>query len=197
MFTLFGLLLLLTLDSGSDVVRITAIGGTVLGGALAVFFLLQHAGLFGILGHWIEGLANGAGWSTVVTDARALDAEIERIYQRRRALTASAVWRLLGWLAGTLEVWAALWVLGHPVNLGEALMLESLIQAVRSAAFLIPGALGVQEGGLILLGGLVGLTPETALALSLLKRVREVLWGIPGLAAWQLSHAQRMRRAPA
>ncbi len=95
-------------------------------------------------------------------------------------------WHLLGWIAGTLEIWAGLWLLGSPVTFLDALMLESLIQAVRGAAFFMPGALGVQEGGLILLGAVVGLTPQVALALSLIKRIRELLLGLPGLLSWQM-----------
>jgi hypothetical protein len=68
-------------------------------------------------------------------------------------------------------------------------MLESLGQAVRAGAFAVPGALGVQEGGYVMLGRVVGLEPETALALSLTKRVRELVLGIPGLIAWQLDAA--------
>jgi hypothetical protein len=73
-------------------------------------------------------------------------------------------------------------------------MLESLIQAVRSAAFFMPGALGVQEGGLILLGAVVGLGPEVALALSLIKRIRELAVGLPALLAWQMVEGRRLVR---
>jgi hypothetical protein len=57
---------------------------------------------------------------------------------------------------------------------------------VRAGAFAVPGALGVQEGGYVMLGRVVGIGPEIALALSLAKRVRELVLGIPGLIAWQL-----------
>jgi uncharacterized membrane protein YbhN (UPF0104 family) len=63
--------------------------------------------------------------------------------------------------------------------------LECIIFAIRSAAFFIPGALGVQEGGYLLLGAALGLPPEVALAVSLLKRGRAIILGIPALAAWQ------------
>jgi hypothetical protein len=55
---------------------------------------------------------------------------------------------------------------------------------VRSGAFAVPGALGVQEGGFVLLGPLVGVSPETALALALVKRVRELAIGGGGLLVW-------------
>jgi hypothetical protein len=43
----------------------------------------------------------------------------------------------------------------------------------------------VQEGAYVMLGGLFGLPPDTALALSLLKRARDLAIGIPALATWQ------------
>jgi hypothetical protein len=41
--------------------------------------------------------------------------------------------------------------------------------------------LGIQEGGYLLLAPLAGLAPDAALALSLAKRARELLLGLPGL----------------
>ncbi len=49
----------------------------------------------------------------------------------------------------------------------------------------MPGGLGIQEGGLVLIGSQLGLTPELALALSLAKRARELLVGVPCLIVWQ------------
>ena len=54
------------------------------------------------------------------------------------------------------------------------------------AAFFIPGGLGVQEAGYLLFGLIYGLPPDQGLALSLVKRLREVLLGLPGLLAWQM-----------
>ena len=66
----------------------------------------------------------------------------------------------------------------------EALILESLGQAIRSSGFMIPGAYGIQEGGFMVLGTVMGLAQETGLALSLVKRVRELLVGLPALIIW-------------
>ena len=76
--------------------------------------------------------------------------------------------------------------MGVPIGLGDALVLESLSHAVRSAAFIVPGALGIQEAGLIALGALIGIDAQTALALSLVKRAREIAFGAPALLAWQV-----------
>ncbi len=191
-FTIMGLGVLVALGADRHLVDAALIGGGLLTVCVLLFFIAQRAGMFGFSSRLVASVANRAGWTSLVDDATALDGAIRTLYARRPAVIASAIWRLLGWLAGTLEVWAALWFLGHPVGFAEALMVESLVRAVRSAAFMVPGALGVQEGSLIVLGSVIGLAPDVSLALSLVKRVRELAWGLPGLAAWQLSALHRL-----
>ena len=69
-------------------------------------------------------------------------------------------------------------------------MVESLGQAIRALGFAIPGALGVQEGGYVLICGLFGVPASSALALSLIRRAREIALGVPGLAVWHWSEAR-------
>jgi uncharacterized membrane protein YbhN (UPF0104 family) len=64
-----------------------------------------------------------------------------------------------------------------------------VIQAVSSAAFFVPGGLGVQEGGFILIGGALGLDPATCLALAGARRIRDLLIFLPGLFAWQIAES--------
>jgi uncharacterized membrane protein YbhN (UPF0104 family) len=56
--------------------------------------------------------------------------------------------------------------------------------------FAVPGALGIQEGGYIVICRALGLSPEIAIALSLIKRLREVVLGVPGLILWQRTGAK-------
>jgi NTE family protein len=84
---------------------------------------------------------------------------------------------------GAVETWIALWLIGVPVSPIEAVILESLTQALRAAAFPVPSALGVQEGGFTVLGALFGIPPAAALALSFVKRVPDLAIGLPGLLA--------------
>ena len=76
--------------------------------------------------------------------------------------------------------------MGLPASYSEALIIESLLQAIRGAAFAIPGALGAQEGGLIAICALFGLPAEAAIAMSLIKRVPDVVFGAPSLLGWQM-----------
>jgi len=78
-------------------------------------------------------------------------------------------------------------VLGAEASFAQAFAIEALIQLVSSAAFLIPGGLGVQEGGFVLIGGLLGFDAPTCLALAGARRVRDLLFYVPGLLAWQVA----------
>jgi uncharacterized membrane protein YbhN (UPF0104 family) len=71
-------------------------------------------------------------------------------------------------------------------------VIESLTQAVRAGAFMIPSAIGAQEAGLILLCGIFGVPPDEALALSLIKRAADVIVGVPGLIALQIMEGGRL-----
>src|SRR2546421_547394 len=66
-----------------------------------------------------------------------------------------------------------------------ALVMDRLVGAIRAVVFLVPGALGVQEGGYVLLCALFGLPPGAALALSLARRGRAVLIAAPVLLSWE------------
>lgn len=46
-------------------------------------------------------------------------------------------------------------------------------------------------------GTLFGMGPETALALSLLRRARDLSFGVPALLAWQLAEGRRALRSGA
>ena len=185
LFTLFGLLLLIEHLGGGGLVAPSLAGVAIMGFLVAAFFAVQRRGLFAGLARSIGRFGGDRRWAQLTSSAEALDETVAQIYRDRGALIAAVSWHLMSWILGAGEVWLALRFIGHPVDLQTALLLESLGQAVRVAAFAIPGAMGVQEGGYLVLGRAVGLAPETCLALSLSKRVREIALGIPGLIAWQ------------
>lgn len=131
--------------------------------------------------HAVRRFSRKRDWSQWVAQAQAIDLAVESTYRRTGAVTASFVFSLVGWIVGTGEVFLITRLVGTPVSWRDAFVLESLGQAIRGAGFAIPGALGVQEGGYLLLAPLAGLAPNAALALSLAKRARELLLGLPGL----------------
>ena len=165
---------------------IAIIGGIVYLSLLGfIFYRLQTAGLFGAIASFSQRILP-LGHDNLEEAASQVDLAVKAMYGRTSQLAFAFTWRFAFRLVAAGEVWLAMRWLGHPVNLWEALILESLGQAVRSAAFLIPGGLGAQEGGLMLIGVALGVPTSISLGLSLCKRCRELLLGIPGLIVWQL-----------
>jgi putative membrane protein len=160
-------------------------------GLLAVqvggFYWMQRRGLFSKLMRAATRFAGKRDWSEWMSHAEAIDRAVQLTYGRSGPVAASFLLSWVGWVVGTGEVYLILQLIHHPVSWLDALLLESLGQAIRGAAFAIPGALGVQEGGYLLLAPLAGLPPDAALALSLAKRARELLLGVPGLLYLHLS----------
>jgi putative membrane protein len=162
--------------------------------AVAGFYAVQRAGIFKWTATLASRLAKLPQWNSLVKDGEALDQTIRVLYARRSGLAACCFFWILSWIIAAGEVWIALRVLGLQASFTTAIILESTSLLIRSVAFLVPGAVGVQEGGYILLGNLLGIPGDMALALSLLRRVRELGVGIPGVIAWQFVEAGHLRR---
>lgn len=190
-FTLIGLALLMLDPAHTDIVH--WIGGAIVGavGVIAAFIVAQRFGLFRLLEEGILKLARKQQWKGAEQLAGLHD-EIVALYKSPRRLVWGTLLHLLSWSLGGLEIWVALHVLGIDADLRAALIVESLGQAFKSIGFAIPGALGVQEGGLILACSLVGVNAQGAIELSLMKRIRELTLGVPGLIAWQWIEGKRL-----
>jgi putative membrane protein len=158
---------------GSMLLAVLAAGG---------FLLAQRLGLLRLL----EMLVNKIAGRFTDLSLTGLHTAAEGFYRRGGALLRAIVLHFVSWSLGTIETWIVLRALGAPASLAQALVVESLGMAARSAGFAIPGALAVQEGGFALAALSVGLPDSAGLSLSLVKRAREALVGSAGvmLARW-------------
>ena len=187
-FSLLGGALLFSYLKSMDVMMSLAALVVISFFLLTVFYFGQRKGLFSFGAAFIKKLSGDSRrMIPLVGNAQSLDAEISKIYKRRKDLIICGTWRLTGWLMKGVETMLALHLLGYQATFQEALILESLSNAVASAAFIFPGGLGVREGSILLLGKLLGLPSEIALALALVRRGRELVLGIPGLLLWLAS----------
>ena len=191
LFTLLGLSLLLLAGRGGAIVGDIAVGIATAGVAIGGFVIAQRVGLFRLIENVLDRAMEKAQWLSF-DGIKGLHDAIQGIHRNPRALAESALWHFTSWMLGGAEVWLALHFMGYDIGAREALILECLGQAVRSAGFAIPGAIGIQEGGLVLFGALLGVAPEGALALSLAKRLRELVLGLPALAVWQWLEGRRI-----
>ena len=169
-------------------------GGMIaMGLGLAGFVIAQRVGLLRLVEYFAEKLTRL--FPSLSMDAvRGLHDELIRLQRDKTALFKATALHLLAWLLGVGETWLAMTAMGTPIGWAEALVIESMGMAARSAGFVVPGSLGVQEAGFILVGGLFGIPPDATIALSMVKRARELLVGASGMIAWQLSEGKRLLR---
>lgn len=197
-FTLIGLALLFALADPGDIAHWAALGlvVAVVFAALAVF--AQRWGGVRLFERLLLAIADRTGWNRL-EGVTGLDAALSQVYKLRGKLFMAGLHHLMAWSLGAGEVLIAAWALGYHLDLGQAYVIESLAQAIRSAAFFVPGAVGIQEGGFVVLAGLFGIPVDAAISISLTKRVRELALGLPGLADWQFRELRlrRDRRAEA
>ncbi|RME74536.1 MAG: TIGR00374 family protein [Planctomycetota bacterium] len=196
-YTLIGLVLFVLAYADRNVVLGSLATVALLAGGAWAFYRAQQAGLFRWMATTLERVLPRTRGGGLSANAASIDAEVRASYARVRRLLFAIGLSLLHRILFASETWLALWLLGHPVGIGEALILESLGQAVRAAAFVVPGGLGAQEGSFVLLGAALGLGPELSLSFALCKRVRELVVGLPALALWQLEELRARLRARA
>lgn len=189
-FTLFGLALLIGWYRDLEIGPWLAAGIVLPVLAASGFVLAQRQGLFRFLERLPERL--DLKWAWTVPEAEGVHAGIQAIYAHHARVLCSGAIHLAAWVAGAGEAYAGLYFMGHAIAWSDALILESMAFALRTAAFVIPARLGIQEGGYLLLGAMFGLSPEVALALSLLKRGRELVTGLPCLVIWQSIETRRL-----
>lgn len=200
LYTLIGVVLLMQVEGEAAASLARWMLNAILVAALLLvgFFAVQRTGLAGLAQRALADLVRRFAREEPARarePAGSVQAALDRVWARDRTgkLFLSVVLHLLAWILGAAESWIALSCIGIEIGLTEVFVLESLAQAIKSVAFPVPSGLGVQEGGFVVVGTLFGLDPGTAIALSLVKRVPDVVLGLPALIYWQALEA---RRAP-
>lgn len=195
LFTVAGFVVLIGLDTRGSGGAAPWVGWSlgVMGFGLLGFVLAQRAGLLRLI-EWLAARLTRLFPGLSVESVLGLHRELMRLHQDRTALAKATGLHLLAWVLGVIETWLVLFAMGHVPSLSEAFVIESLGMAARSAGFAVPGALGVQEAGFIVVCDLFGLGADVAIALSMVKRARELLVGIPGLVVWQWAEGKRLLR---
>jgi glycosyltransferase 2 family protein len=198
-FILFGISLGVWLLGGNDssgqtvAAAVLSVGLLALGTAAFVF--VQRQGLC----IWLLESLRKIGVKIKYLEAReeqlrSLDRAILRFYRHKRpAFCASTGLFFLGWLAEALEVYVILYVLGGPAMALSAISIGALSVFIKSSTFFIPGSLGTQDGGNLLLLKAFGYSDVIGITFALVRRFRELVWIGVGL----LCLAVQRRQAPA
>ena len=148
------------------------------------FYLLQDVGLASTLTKLGEKLINANAFEKIKVNAKDVDIAILEIYRRKKQFVYAVIYKSLGLMIQTGELWLACYLFQQPISILDAMMLRSITSTVSDVAFLIPNGYGIQEGAFILVGMLLGIGADTALSISLALRMRELLVEVPALVYW-------------
>ncbi len=159
--------------------------------AVSGFFLALNFGAFEPLVRRLVAFGERHGWAAF-NHVADLGGRLQQIWKNHRGLSASFFVHLAAVFFGAIEVWIALSFMGHSVSVAQAVAIESLGQGSRAAAFMLPGGLGVQDSALIAASAIFGIPAEVALAMALIKRVPDLILGVPALVGWQALEGKRL-----
>lgn len=189
-FTAVGLLLMLHLSAPSrDYHRLLLAFVLSLPFPACTVLILRYGSVFKRLHRLVRPIV---GARILAEGAESLDEELRASLRRGWALLLAGGLQLLAFISASFEVWFVLHLVGRPVSAEAAVALESLTQAARYLAFIVPAGIGVQEVGFVLFGQMLGVGADLALAVSIAKRLREVLCGVPSLLSWQWMEVRRL-----
>ena len=159
--------------------------------AVAGFFLALNFGAFDPVVRWLVAFGEKRRWS-VFAHVVDLGDRLQMIWRNHRGLSASLFVHVITVFFGAAEVWIAFYFMGHPVSVAAAIAIESIGQGGKAAAFMLPGGIGVQDGTMIAAAAIFGVPVEVALAMALIKRVPDLVLGIPSLLMWQALEGRRL-----
>ena len=173
------------LNRSEDFLLTGALGLLLLGFGIGLFIVIQRRGLFVGTLRLLERLKLNIPWLKKREHRlRDLDDAIWAFYARdRRGFFLSFLFFFAGWVAGALEVYLILYFLGLPVDVLTALSMEALAVFVKGGTAFIPGSVGGQEVGTVLLFVAFGFTQASGITFAILRRIREVFWIAVGLLA--------------
>jgi putative membrane protein len=169
----------------ASLITALSVGLGVAAGGCALFFALQRRSVW-LTGKLATRLLRGAGAAST-----AVAATFDEIHRSPARIGLASALHFAGWMASAIGTWIAFRLIGAHVGLLPVLAIESLVGAARSVAAFVPNALGVQEAAYAVLAPLFGVGAEFGLAVSLLKRARDIALGVPILLVWHAAEGQR------
>jgi glycosyltransferase 2 family protein len=188
-FTILGLLIGLTrLRASAELAGYAdamILGTALLVPALAAFVVLQRKG------SKLAAAMAARFLPKAVAQTEQFTAEIEALYRQPKRLAMASTFHLLAWIASAVWLWVIFRLCGASIGVMDCIAIEAILAALRAVTVFIPAAIGVQEAGYAAMAQVFGLGPEVGMAVSLLKRARDVILGIPVLLTWQAFEGKR------
>lgn len=155
--------------------------------AVIIFFVIQRYKLSSVIGAKLAARPAFKPIKVILDSIEDVDDRLVHFYTEERArFAAASILSFLNWVLGAAEIYYTMKFIGHPISFWDAWIIEAVAQMVRSALFFIPGAIGAQEGAMVLIGTAITGSPTLGLATALIRRLREVIWIAWGLLVFYI-----------
>ncbi len=162
-------------------------GLLALGFGVGLFFVIQRFGLTSLTGAWISRWRIGKRMEDVLHHIQDMDERLVYFYTDASGRFAgSVVLAFANWVLGAVEIYYTLVFLGHPITWADAWIIEAMAQMVRTGTFFIPASIGAQEGIFLLVCGAITGSPSLGVAVSVVRRGREIIWILWGFVLGSL-----------
>jgi glycosyltransferase 2 family protein len=151
------------------------------------FFLIQRSQLTTNLIDRLEKTRFYPQFAPILTVVKQTDGQLNKFYRHSQSrFYLSLACAFLNWPIGVLEVYYVMKFLGRSISLPDAWTIESMTQLVRNGTFFIPSSIGTQEGAFLLVCAAITNSQILGVSLSLIRRLREIIWILLGLICWGL-----------
>jgi len=194
-FVLLGVVCLAGHQGSDRFVGPVVLGTVLLAFGIAGFIWTQQSG-----GTLVRRIATFLGkniasqWQHVMMGGvGTIQERLEETWSHPGRIAAAASLHLVGWICSAGTIWVAYRFLGAHLSLTNAIAIEGVTCGIMSASFLVPAGLGVQEAAYMTLGSAFGIDPSISVGLSLLRRGRDLVIGVPALLIWQAGEMRRAR----
>ena len=189
-FFIPGIILIFQSEVISEELKYISLSGMVVFTILIfLFFLFQITGMLGVLTSWAGRVIPGLVDHRFLDQLKTLDGLMSTYYREFPDRTIKSIlFAFAGWVVGLGELYFALYFLGYDPTLTELWIIEASLQLVKVGSFYIPMSLGTQEGGLIVIFTALGLSGDLGLAVSFVRRIKDLIWVSVGiLMGWSLA----------
>jgi uncharacterized protein (TIRG00374 family) len=167
-------------------VRSLSVAFVLIAAGVGMFMALQLRGFSGLtrrvssrvhfLGSWVGRMEHGL---------QRMDKHLQELYRSRPLdFVASVMLVLAGLCVGIVQIWLMIRWIGLRPDWFSSLTIEAFSVLVSFVSFVVPGALGIQEGGKVLIFAALGLPVAAGVTVGAACRVNNILNMAIGLAAF-------------
>jgi hypothetical protein len=185
-------LLALALQTRGPGVAWALIGAVLVSAAAAWWWRARHRGSVRLPSRHDNA---GAAVADRTTPGQRLLGALRDLWLRRRhVIPVIGLLCVAQHLILVYEAQVLLRVLAEATTFGTALAFEAVTKVVNTVGTLVPGRVGISEGGSALLADALGLSASHGLSLALMRRVRALIWTAVGLTLLPMQERRARRR---